>query len=93
MSDLTRTHCLWWHDTPPIDLPQRIEPPDNNVDVAIVGAGFTGLWTAIHLKTLLPNKKIVVLEAHHVGHGASGRNGGWLMGSCEGLSAFCNGSG
>jgi len=93
MSELPRTDCLWWYDTPPIDLPQRVEPADKDVDFAIVGAGFTGLWTATHLKTLLPNKKIIVLEAHRVGHGASGRNGGWLMGSCEGLSAFCNGTG
>lgn len=54
-------------------------------DVAIVGAGFTGLWTAYYLKTLAPMLDIVVLEAERVGHGASGRNGGWVVGSISGL--------
>lgn len=48
-----------------------------DVDVAIVGAGYTGLWTALHLVETDPNLRIVVLEARQVGHGASGRNGGW----------------
>lgn len=43
----------------------------------IVGAGYTGLWTAYHLAHLQPDARIVVLEAEHVGFGASGRNGGW----------------
>lgn len=45
--------------------------------MAIVGAGFTGLWTAYHLSRFAPGMRVVVLEAHTVGHGASGRNGGW----------------
>lgn len=47
-------------------------------DVAIVGAGYTGLWTAYYLSELAPDLEIVVLEAERVGYGASGRNGGWL---------------
>lgn len=43
----------------------------------IVGAGFTGLWTAYYLKRLEPQLEVVVLEREHVGFGASGRNGGW----------------
>lgn len=48
-------------------------------DVAIVGGGYTGLWTAIHLKEAEPSLDVVVLEAATVGHGASGRNGGFAM--------------
>ena len=55
------------------------------VDVAIVGAGFTGLWTAYYLKQRDPSLRIAVLEAERVGFGASGRNGGWCMGSANGL--------
>lgn len=46
-------------------------------DVAIVGAGFTGLWTAYYLKRADPSLRIAVLEAEVAGFGASGRNGGW----------------
>ncbi len=50
---------------------------DVEVDVAIVGAGFTGLWTALSLAQRDPALRIAVLERHAVGFGASGRNGGW----------------
>jgi glycine/D-amino acid oxidase-like deaminating enzyme len=50
---------------------------DVDVDVAIVGGGYTGLWTALYLAEADPALRIVVLEAEHLGHGASGRNGGW----------------
>lgn len=46
-------------------------------DVVIVGGGFSGMWTAHHLLNSSPNLKIAILEAHEVGSGASGRNGGW----------------
>lgn len=46
-------------------------------DVVIIGAGFTGLWTAHHLLERNPSLSIVVCEAGFPGHGASGRNGGW----------------
>jgi len=46
-------------------------------DVAIIGAGFTGLWTAFWLKQLKPELDVVVIERERVGFGASGRNGGW----------------
>jgi glycine/D-amino acid oxidase-like deaminating enzyme len=49
-------------------------------DVCIVGAGFTGLWTALYLKRAAPSLGIVVLERDFAGYGASGRNGGWLTG-------------
>ncbi|MGL5828583.1 MAG: NAD(P)/FAD-dependent oxidoreductase, partial [Angustibacter sp.] len=47
------------------------------VDVCIVGAGFTGLWTAHYLLTARPDLSILILDAESVGFGASGRNGGW----------------
>jgi glycine/D-amino acid oxidase-like deaminating enzyme len=50
---------------------------DQTVDVAIVGAGYTGLWTALSLLETDPRLRVVVMERHHVGFGASGRNGGW----------------
>lgn len=46
-------------------------------DVVIVGAGFTGLWTALALKELDPSTAVTVLEAARIGSGASGKNGGW----------------
>lgn len=49
-----------------------------DVDVAIVGAGLTGLWTAYYLKTARPDLEIAVIEREFAGFGASGRNGGWM---------------
>jgi glycine/D-amino acid oxidase-like deaminating enzyme len=46
-------------------------------DVAIIGGGFSGLWSAFHLKKIDPSLKIAIFEARFVGYGASGRNGGW----------------
>jgi glycine/D-amino acid oxidase-like deaminating enzyme len=51
------------------------------VDVAIVGAGFTGLWSAIRLLDADPSLRVAVLEAEQVGWGASGRNGGFVAAS------------
>jgi glycine/D-amino acid oxidase-like deaminating enzyme len=50
---------------------------DLDVDVAIVGAGYTGLWTAYYLAAADPSLRIAVLEKEYAGYGASGRNGGW----------------
>jgi glycine/D-amino acid oxidase-like deaminating enzyme len=47
------------------------------VDVLIVGAGYTGLWTAFHLLANDPKLRVMVIDANEVGFGASGRNGGW----------------
>src|SRR5690606_3535040 len=55
-----------------------------NVDVAIVGGGYTGLWTAYYLATLQPDLRIAVLEQRFAGFGASGRNGGWLTNTVTG---------
>jgi glycine/D-amino acid oxidase-like deaminating enzyme len=50
---------------------------DATVDVAIVGAGLTGLWTAYYLQEADPSLRILLLERDVAGFGASGRNGGW----------------
>jgi glycine/D-amino acid oxidase-like deaminating enzyme len=47
-------------------------------DICIIGAGFTGLWTAYWLTELAPQLTITILEANYAGFGASGRNGGWF---------------
>ena len=69
-----------WHDTLPVDdelLPRPGLSGDRQVDVAIVGAGYTGLWTAYYLKRRNPDMRIAIVEAEVAGFGASGRNGGW----------------
>jgi len=53
---------------------------DLEVDVAVVGAGFSGLWAARELLSCAPSLRVAVLEARGVGFGASGRNGGWCSG-------------
>lgn len=57
---------------------------DLDADVVIVGAGYTGLWTAYYLAQRDPSLSIVVLEQERVGYGASGRNGGWLTNTITG---------
>ena len=52
---------------------------DITVDVAIIGAGYTGLATAYHLKLADPSLNVAVLEGETVGFGASGRNAGFIM--------------
>jgi glycine/D-amino acid oxidase-like deaminating enzyme len=52
---------------------------DLDVDVAIIGGGFTGLSSAYHLRKYEPSMRVAVLEAEVVGYGASGRNGGFSM--------------
>ena len=53
---------------------------DTDADVAIVGGGFTGLWTAYYLCRRDPGLRLVVVERDICGFGASGRNGGWVVG-------------
>lgn len=55
--------------------------------MCIVGGGFTGLWTAYELKRADPGLEVVVLEARYVGFGASGRNGGWVLGKLSGSTS------
>jgi glycine/D-amino acid oxidase-like deaminating enzyme len=68
---------LWADTLPDRPKPRAPLPGDDQADVAVVGAGFSGLWTAYYLARADPALRIVVLEAESVGFGASGRNGGW----------------
>src|SRR6266487_5033087 len=77
-SDQTYRPVSFWLDTVPGSLaPAEVLPGDLAVDVAIAGAGLTGLWTAYYLATAQPDLRIAVCEAEIAGFGASGRNGGW----------------
>src|SRR3954452_22346774 len=68
----------FWLETSGDDLLPRPALSGNiDADVAIVGAGYTGLWSAFHLLRADPTLRVVVLEAEIAGWGASGRNGGW----------------
>lgn len=75
-------HVSHWFDGLPISRGPL--PGSRDADVCIVGAGYTGLWTAYYLKRADPSLRIVVLEARFAGYGASGRNGGWLSGLVPG---------
>ncbi|TPG16244.1 NAD(P)/FAD-dependent oxidoreductase [Pedococcus bigeumensis] len=79
------TQPLWWDQgaqegpdaASPASGPSS-PPVPHRADVVIVGGGFTGLWTAHYLLLADPSLDVLVLEAEHVGFGASGRNGGWV---------------
>jgi glycine/D-amino acid oxidase-like deaminating enzyme len=68
---------VWWATLEQPPAPRAPLDGDLDVDVAIVGAGFTGLWTALFLAKADPTLRVAVLEASVAGAGASGRNGGW----------------
>ncbi|MGH3357038.1 MAG: NAD(P)/FAD-dependent oxidoreductase, partial [Nocardioidaceae bacterium] len=73
----TPSTSLWQATTPEVPCPRPPLPGDADADVVVVGAGFTGLWTAYYLACADPSLRVTVLEAESVGFGASGRNGGW----------------
>jgi glycine/D-amino acid oxidase-like deaminating enzyme len=76
----------WWLQEAPPDPEQPALDGDRKADVAIVGGGFTGLWTALELKRRDPDLDVVVLEAARCGIGPSGRNGGFLHGYWSSLA-------
>lgn len=59
----------------------------HDVDVAIVGGGYSALWTAYYLTREKPALRVAVLEAERIGFGASGRNGGWCSSHFAGVEA------
>ncbi|HIN63120.1 MAG TPA: FAD-dependent oxidoreductase, partial [Candidatus Obscuribacterales bacterium] len=67
--------CYWLASrqgySPSTPLSEKVD-----VDYAVVGGGFTGLWTALFLKQLEPGAHVVVTESSVAGYGASGRNAG-----------------
>lgn len=68
---------LWSDELGEECAPRASLPGDVDVDVAIVGAGLTGIWTAWYLLLAAPGTRVVLLEREVAGFGASGRNGGW----------------
>ncbi len=75
---------FWWRSLGGQPDGREPLPGPLEADVAIVGAGYTGLWTAYYLKRAQPSLRVVVLEAERAGYGASGRNGGWATGFFSG---------
>ena len=59
--------------------PNRSLTEDMDTDIAIIGGGYVGLWTALQIRKKSPNTRIVILEQDICGGGASGRNGGFIM--------------
>lgn len=71
----------FWLETSGDDLTPRPGLDGSiHADVAILGAGFSGLWTAYYLAKKDPSLRIVIVEREIAGFGASGRNGGWCVG-------------
>jgi glycine/D-amino acid oxidase-like deaminating enzyme len=73
---------FWWDAVERVARPAL--PGPTHADVCVVGAGYTGLWTAYHLARSAPELRVVVVERRFAGYGASGRNGGWLVNSITG---------
>ena len=67
-----------WHETVDDLAARPMLEAVVDADVAIVGAGLTGLWTAYYLIRCDPGLRVVVVEKEVAGFGASGRNGGWM---------------
>jgi glycine/D-amino acid oxidase-like deaminating enzyme len=72
-----RDVSLWFDSLATAVAPRAALAQSAHADVAIVGAGYTGLWTAYYLQQADPGLRIAVLESEVAGFGASGRNGGW----------------
>lgn len=71
-----RSVSLWFDQLGPVE-PRPALDGEVAADVAVVGAGYTGLWSAYYLTERDPSLRVAVLEAEVAGFGASGRNGGW----------------
>ena len=69
---------LYWLDEDPLEpLPHPTLIGEVTTDLCIVGAGFTGLWTALLAKEQNPDREVILVEQRETGAGASGRNGGF----------------
>jgi glycine/D-amino acid oxidase-like deaminating enzyme len=71
------TYSFWLEDVGEPLTPRPSLPGSTDVDVAILGAGCSGLWSAYYLLLHDPALRIAVVEKEIAGFGASGRNGGW----------------
>ena len=73
---------LWWLDSDPLEPESHSALiGDVEADLCVVGAGYTGLWTALLAKERDPQRRVVVVEQFETGAGASGRNGGFCSAS------------
>ncbi len=86
MDDATRyrERSLWLDGALAQFEPRQQLVGDVDVDVAIVGAGYTGLWTAYALTLRDPRLRVAIVEAETVGYGSSGRNGGFVSAGIAG---------
>ena len=82
-----RARSLWLDGLAEPLTPRPSLAGDRECDVAIVGAGFTGLWAAYFLAKLQPDLRIAVVEREIAGFGPSGRNGGWASAGIAGSAA------
>ncbi len=82
-----RARSLWLDGLSEPLTPRAALPGDADCDVAIVGAGFTGLWAAYYLKQHQPDLRVIVVEREIAGYGPSGRNGGWVSSGISGSAA------
>lgn len=80
-TDSAEPVSFWLREPGPPGDPPLDDGETRSADVVVVGAGFTGLWTAIALTDTDPSLRVVVLEAETVAFGASGRNGGFCEAS------------
>src|SRR6185312_9300242 len=87
-------HTSFWLDDDrrrPTSCPALVQ--STSCDLAVVGGGFTGLWTALQAKERHPDLDVVLVEGHEIGWAASGRNGGFCLadlthGLTNGLTRF-----
>ena len=79
-----RERSLWLDGALAEFSPRASLEGDKEADVAIVGAGFTGLWAAYALTASDPQLRVAVVEAETAGYGASGRNGGFVSAGIAG---------
>ena len=83
-----RRRALWLQEALALEPEAESTEPlvgSHRADVCIVGGGYTGLWTALHIKWLDPSVDVLLVEADFCGAGASGRNGGFVNGWWEKL--------
>jgi len=83
------SHIPFWLDDPARPAPGPELTSAMSTDLLVIGAGFTGLWTALLAKEADPSRDIVILEAGEVAQGATGRNGGFMDASIT--HGFLNG--
>jgi glycine/D-amino acid oxidase-like deaminating enzyme len=81
---------LWWLDSDPLEPESHAALiGDGRADLCVIGAGYTGLWSALLAKERDPGREVIVLEQYETGAGASGRNGGFCSASLT--HGFTNG--